>query len=62
MENAIPFWEKIYRSDNITAFPIMPNKTLVEYEHLLDKNAAVLEVGCGEGQNVLYLVYCLTQN
>ena len=55
MENIIPFWEKAYRSDNITAFPIEPNKTIVEYEHLLDKDAAILEVGCGEGQNVLYL-------
>lgn len=55
MEKAIPFWEETYRSDNIMTFPIEPNKTLTEYEHLLDKNAAVLEAGCGEGQNVLYL-------
>ena len=37
------------------AFPIEPNKTVTEYEHLLNKDAAVLEAGCGEGQNVLYL-------
>ena len=55
MEDIIPFWEKAYGSDNITAFPSEPNKTIVEYEHLLDKDAAILEVGCGEGQNVLYL-------
>ncbi|MBD5111650.1 MAG: methyltransferase domain-containing protein [Ruminococcaceae bacterium] len=55
MENPVPFWEDAYRSDNVMAFPIEPNKTVVEYEHLLDKNAAILEVGCGEGQNVLYL-------
>lgn len=55
MEKAIPFWEEAYRNDNIMAFPIKPNKTVTEYEHLLDKDAAVLEAGCGEGQNVLYL-------
>lgn len=55
MEKPVPFWEVAYRSDNVMAFPIKPNKTVVEYEHLLDKNAAVLEAGCGEGQNVLYL-------
>lgn len=51
----MPFWEEAYRNDNIMAFPIEPNKTVKEYESLLDKNATVLEVGCGEGQNVLYL-------
>lgn len=55
MNKGVPFWENAYRSDNIMAFPIQPNKTVVEYEHLLGKNAAVLEAGCGEGQNVLYL-------
>ena len=55
MEKAIPFWEEAYRSDNIMAFPIEPNKTVTEYEHLLNKDAAVLEASCSEGQNVLYL-------
>lgn len=55
MEKPIPFWEDAYRSDNVMAFPIEPNKTVVEYEHLLDKDSAILEAGCGEGQNVLYL-------
>ena len=55
MEKEIPFWEEAYRSDNIMAFPIEPNNTLKEFEHLLSKNAAILEAGCGEGQNVLYL-------
>lgn len=51
----IPFWEKTYRDDNVMTFSIEPNKTLTELEPLLDKNADILEVGCGEGQNVLYL-------
>lgn len=51
----IPFWEKTYRVDNVMTFSAKPNKTLTEIEPLLDKNADILEVGCGEGQNVLYL-------
>lgn len=52
----IPFWEKTYRDDDVMTFSAKPNKTLTEIEPLLDKNADILEVGCGEGQNVLYLV------
>lgn len=55
MKKAVPFWEEAYRTDNVTAFSVKPNKTVIEYESLLDKNANILEVGCGEGQNVLYL-------
>lgn len=55
MSNNIPFWEEIYLNDDITAFTINPNKTLTKFEHLLNKNANILEAGCGEGQNVLYL-------
>lgn len=55
MEKAVPFWEDLYRADDVMAFTVEPNKTVVEYESLLDKNANILEAGCGEGQNVLYL-------
>ena len=55
MEKAIPFWEDAYRADDVMAFTVEPNKTVVEYESLLDNNANILEAGCGEGQNVLYL-------
>lgn len=55
MGKAVPFWEDAYRADNVMAFAGEPNKTVVEYESLLDKNANILEAGCGEGQNVLYL-------
>lgn len=41
--------------DDVMAFDIKPNKTLTEFEHLLNKDARILEAGCGEGQNVLYL-------
>ncbi|MBD5383854.1 MAG: methyltransferase domain-containing protein [Ruminococcaceae bacterium] len=55
MNKSVPFWEEAYRTDNVMAFSVQPNKTVVEYESLLDKNADILEAGCGEGQNVLYL-------
>lgn len=51
----IPFWEEIYAQDDVMAFSFEPNNTLKEFEYLLDKQANILEAGCGEGQNVLYL-------
>lgn len=52
---AIPFWEEAYQDDNAVAFSIEPNATIKEFEHLLDKESRIIEAGCGEGQNVLYL-------
>lgn len=52
---SVPFWEKTYQEDNVMTFSVKPNKTLTEIEPLLSKNSDILEVGCGEGQNVLYL-------
>ncbi len=55
MDNNIPFWEKAYRSDNIMSFSTSPNSTVEEFENLINKQSNILDVGCGEGQNVLYL-------
>ena len=52
---AIPFWEETYQNDNVMTFSIEPNQTVRDFEHLLDKQSRILEAGCGEGQNVLYL-------
>ena len=54
-DKPIPFWGEMYQKDNVTAFSAAPNRTIKEFEHLLDKQFNILEVGCGEGQNVLYL-------
>ena len=51
----IPFWEETYRNNEINIFPAEPNGTILEFEHLLRKDSAILEAGCGEGQNVRYL-------
>lgn len=50
-----PFWEENYKKDDIIAFSAEPNTTVKEYEPLMLKNGNILEIGCGEGQNVLYL-------
>ena len=49
----IPFWEKTYQDKDIITFSIRPNPTVKEFEYLLNKQSNILEVGCGEGQNVL---------
>ncbi len=60
-ELIIPFWEETYLKDDVMTFSVEPNRTIKEFEHLLKKQSAILEAGCGEGQNVLYLAkqgYC----
>ena len=54
-KDAIPFWENNYREKDIVAFSSEPNATVTEFEHLVSTPAAILEAGCGEGQNALYL-------
>lgn len=52
---AIPFWEESYQNMNNITFSNKPNKTIQEIEPFLEKEWNILEVGCGEGQNVIYL-------
>lgn len=51
----ISFWEKTYREKDTVAFSSEPNATIKEFENLFCKQAHVLDVGCGEGQNAIYL-------
>lgn len=60
-KNLVPFWEEAYQNEAVAAFSEEPNATVKEFEHLLDKESRVIEIGCGEGQNALYLAgqgYC----
>lgn len=51
----IPFWEETYKVDDIFTFGSEPNKTIIEFENQLNKLGNVLDVGCGDGKNSLYL-------
>lgn len=51
----VPFWEDAYQDEDVVAFSVNPNETIKEFEHLIDKQSQILEVGCGEGQNIIYL-------
>lgn len=55
MNEKIPFWEDAYKDISNVTFSIEPNMSVTEFESLFDKQWKVLDVGCGEGQNVLYL-------
>lgn len=60
-KNLVPFWENAYQDENAIAFSLEPNATVKEFEHLLGKQSAIIDVGCGEGQNAFYLAkqgYC----
>lgn len=50
-----PFWEESYKDDNISTFGSEPNASVKEFIHYFDKSWNILEVGCGEGKNSLYL-------
>lgn len=55
MKKLEPFWEEFYRDDEKHAFSGKPNATLVKYREELQNMHRVLDMGCGEGQNALYL-------
>ncbi len=55
MNNGLtPFWEKSYQDKEISTFSLEPNATVKEFEHLLNKQSRIIDIGCGEGQNAFY--------
>ncbi|MCH5281127.1 MAG: methyltransferase domain-containing protein [Lachnospiraceae bacterium] len=52
---SIPFWEETYKNDDILTFGPNPNASLVEVEKFLELSDNIIDVGCGDGHNVLYL-------
>lgn len=54
-KNLVPFWEKAYQDYDTITFSNEPNVTITEFEHLINTQSKVLEAGCGEGQNAIYL-------
>ena len=51
----IPFWEESYKNDSVSLFGTRPNAAILEYEHLFPKSGNLLDIGCGDGKNSLYL-------
>ncbi|HUX78494.1 MAG TPA: hypothetical protein VMW10_01930 [Alphaproteobacteria bacterium] len=50
-----PFWEKAYSDDTVSTFGTKPNRTIEAMWESFDKNWSILDVGCGEGKNPLFL-------
>lgn len=55
LQKCIPFWEETYQNYDDITFSREPNPTVKEYVAPLKKQSRILEVGCGEGQNSIYL-------
>ncbi|RQV94070.1 methyltransferase domain-containing protein [bacterium] len=52
---AKPFWEKTYTNKALHTFQKGPTKDIAEYHHLFMANSLILDVGCGEGRNSIFL-------
>jgi cyclopropane fatty-acyl-phospholipid synthase-like methyltransferase len=50
-----PFWEKTYQDQNVSTFGLLPNQDIAEMWAGFDRHWSILEVGCGEGKNALFL-------
>lgn len=51
----IDYWEESYKVDDISTFGNEPNAWLKKYINLFDENFSVLDIGCGDGINSIYL-------
>ncbi len=50
-----PFWEKTFNDDAVTTFGTRPNRTIEAMWESFDRNWSILDVGCGEGKNPIFL-------
>jgi cyclopropane fatty-acyl-phospholipid synthase-like methyltransferase len=50
-----PFWERTYRDAGVTTFGVKPNRAVEALYETFEKDWAILEVGCGEGKNSIFL-------
>lgn len=50
-----PFWEQTYRDEDVSTFTKGPTGDVSEFFGNLDKKFVILDVGCGEGRNSIFL-------
>lgn len=50
-----PFWEKTYQDDSVTTFGIEPNRAVEAMWDKFEKHWSIIDVGCGEGKNPIFL-------
>ena len=50
-----PFWEQTYDDDSVSTFSKRPTADVLEHWTLFPVGATVLDVGCGEGRNAIFL-------
>lgn len=51
----VQFGEESYSNDDGSTFGIMPNAAIVEFKNYIDLSSNILDIGCGDGKNSLYL-------
>lgn len=57
------YFEKVYKKEKNLLWGSKPNPLTVNVAKLLPKNASVLDIGCGEGKDAIYLAkkgFCVT--
>jgi len=50
-----PFWEQTYKDDSVSTFAKGPTADVAEHWTLFPEGGSVLDVGCGEGRNSIFL-------
>ena len=50
-----PFWEQSYSDNHVSTFAKGPTVDVMEFYEIFPKKAIVLDVGCGEGRNSIFM-------
>ena len=50
-----PFWESTYADKEVSTFSKDPTVDVKEYSAVFPRQGRVLDVGCGEGRNAIFM-------